>query len=152
MATYVKITHEEFDAFMTHYGFVCMNPDQAQQEFIYSTTWNDGEYMLKVYSSITDMDDARDVGKDAIRLTLFTLQGQFYAPCLKGKRVYRVKGWKANLINGIAIMEHIGIKNGNWQCENCGGHLLIRTGRRGEFYGCENFPTSRGGCRYTRSL
>jgi hypothetical protein len=33
-------------------------------------------------------------------------------------------------------------------CPKCGGHLIKRRGRYGEFYGCENFPS----CRYKTEL
>ncbi|MGP1414272.1 MAG: NERD domain-containing protein [Bacillales bacterium] len=31
-------------------------------------------------------------------------------------------------------------------CPRCGGKLILRNGRQGEFYGCENFPK----CRFTK--
>ena len=31
-------------------------------------------------------------------------------------------------------------------CPNCGGELIKRTGKYGEFYGCRNFPK----CKYTK--
>lgn len=33
-------------------------------------------------------------------------------------------------------------------CPVCGGHLITRTGKHGQFYGCENYPD----CQYTKPL
>jgi DNA topoisomerase-1 len=33
-------------------------------------------------------------------------------------------------------------------CPECGGRLILRRGRFGKFYGCENYPT----CKYTESI
>lgn len=33
-------------------------------------------------------------------------------------------------------------------CEKCGSEIVLRKGKRGEFYGCSNFPK----CRYTKNL
>lgn len=152
MATYVKISRDDFDSFMTKLGFICLNSEQANKEFIYANTWHGGEYMLKIYSSITDRDDARDVGKDAIRFVLHTKLEGMYVPVTKGRRVHRVSGWRANLMQRVREMESIGLKREeNWQCKNCGGHLILREGKYGNFYGCENYPEKRGGCRFTRN-
>lgn len=40
----------------------------------------------------------------------------------------------------------VGEKIGN--CPQCGGNLVLRTGKRGAFYGCANYPR----CRYTREI
>ena len=33
-------------------------------------------------------------------------------------------------------------------CEKCGGHLILRNGKYGDFYGCSNYPK----CRYTKQI
>ena len=33
-------------------------------------------------------------------------------------------------------------------CPQCGGRLILRRGKFGKFYGCENYPS----CRYTESI
>lgn len=33
-------------------------------------------------------------------------------------------------------------------CQRCGGKLILRSGKRGKFWGCENFPK----CRFTKSF
>ena len=34
------------------------------------------------------------------------------------------------------------------KCPRCGGNLILRKGRYGEFYGCSNYPK----CRFTADL
>jgi hypothetical protein len=53
---------------------------------------------------------------------------------LKNQHVKRIR-WNVKIRE---MKEHILI------CPKCGGHLIKRDGRYGEFYGCENFPK----CRY----
>ena len=33
-------------------------------------------------------------------------------------------------------------------CPRCGGRLVVRNGRNGEFYGCSNYPN----CRFTKNI
>lgn len=37
-------------------------------------------------------------------------------------------------------------ENASLMCPECGGKLVVRNGKHGEFYGCSNFPK----CRYTK--
>lgn len=37
-----------------------------------------------------------------------------------------------------------------WTCPLCGGRLIKRTGKNGEFFGCSNF--SKTGCKFTRNI
>ena len=37
---------------------------------------------------------------------------------------------------------------GNKLCPKCNGVLKVRNGRRGPFYGCENYPN----CKYTETI
>lgn len=150
MATYVDITKQEFDSFMDDNFFVCINPDQSTKEFVYVLMWHDGEYTMKVYSSITERGTSRGKGKDAIRVVLLVNDGGKNKPVWKGKRVHRVEGWRENLQERIDMGLAIGCEGEDWQCENCGGHMLLREGKRGFFYGCENFPDHKNGCRFTR--
>ena len=42
------------------------------------------------------------------------------------------------------------IKKEKWTCPLCGGRLLKRSGKNGEFYGCSNYRDM--GCKYTRNI
>ncbi len=37
---------------------------------------------------------------------------------------------------------------GNKLCPKCNGILKVRSGKRGPFYGCENYPN----CKYTETI
>ena len=42
------------------------------------------------------------------------------------------------------------IKKEKWTCPLCGGRLVKRTGKNGEFYGCSNYRER--GCKYTKNI
>ncbi len=42
------------------------------------------------------------------------------------------------------------LKSEQFECPLCGGRLVRRTGKYGEFFGCENYRTT--GCKYTRNI
>lgn len=42
------------------------------------------------------------------------------------------------------------INRAEWTCPKCGGRLVRRSGKNGEFWGCSNF--SKFGCKYTRNI
>ena len=42
------------------------------------------------------------------------------------------------------------LKRERYSCPLCGGHLVRRTGKFGEFYGCSNYKN--GSCKYTRNI
>ena len=41
-------------------------------------------------------------------------------------------------------------KSADWICPMCGGRLLKKSGKNGDFIGCSNY--SKTGCRYTRNI
>lgn len=53
---------------------------------------------------------------------------------------------KAHNNNVRSAIYHHEISVNNGICPQCGGKLLLRTGKYGNFYGCSNYPR----CRYTR--
>ena len=42
------------------------------------------------------------------------------------------------------------IKREQFACPKCGGRLIKRTGKYGDFFGCSNYSTK--GCKYTRKI
>lgn len=42
------------------------------------------------------------------------------------------------------------MKNERFECPLCGGKLIKKNGKYGEFYGCSNYASA--GCRYTRNI
>ena len=52
---------------------------------------------------------------------------------------------KAEHVAGIHMMQ-TNLEQGI--CPRCGGKLVLRNGKNGEFYGCSNFPK----CKFTRNI
>ncbi len=52
----------------------------------------------------------------------------------KKEHIRNIKKMKKNIKSGI--------------CPRCGGKLVLRNGRNGQFYGCSNYPN----CKFTKSL
>ena len=42
------------------------------------------------------------------------------------------------------------LKREQFTCPDCGGRLIMRTGKYGDFFGCSNYSTK--GCKYTRKI
>lgn len=42
--------------------------------------------------------------------------------------------------------DEIDVPNHYRYCPECGGSLILRNGKYGQFYGCENFPKCRFSC------
>lgn len=147
---YTHITQKEFDAFMATNFFECLNPDQRAQELVYLFTWNDDNYLLKVYSSIVLGMGSREVGADAIRVVLFINTPQGIRAMWRAPRVYRTENWRAHLQQRINEGMLRGREGKNYKCESCGAPMILREGKRGLFWGCSMFPIS--GCRYTEEF
>jgi hypothetical protein len=101
---------------------------------------------LRIYSGILSDGNSRPVGKDAIRLVLFTKnsEGKILRIC-GDKRVNRVENWRNNLHERIT----------NWQtffpkenCCKCGSVLVVRKNKTTKFLGCSEYPK----CKFTKSL
>lgn len=150
MGTYVKITQEEMDNFLTTQGMHCINPQDQYKELMYEKRWGEGKYILRVYSSIVQSQNAsRDKGADAIRVVLFVAGDTNFYPVSDLARVYRTTNWMKNLALRIIEGQEIGCYGRNWQCKNCGSPMLRRKGRAGFFLGCTKFSST--GCRYTEN-
>ena len=96
------------DTFLTDQGFTEINHPRAHEKVydkLYGRGPEGGELVVRVYTSIVK-DEARDVGKDAIRvvpLYLHATLGEF--PMSRQKRVHRVLGWRDNLEKRIETAE-----------------------------------------------
>lgn len=145
MATFHAITAAEMAAFLEPQGFTKMTLP-GTIEIVYGKRVDNARFKLslRVYTGIVS-DTSREVGEDAIRVTLFMFNPQTKQPVKLGgsKRVHRVKGWAKNLQDRI----------NNWQeylgepC-SCGYPMVVREGKNGKFLGCSNYPN----CRLTKSV
>lgn len=85
---------------------------------------------------------SRDSGKDSIRVWV-VYQGK---PQKKTQRwVTRIAGWEDRLKHALLdTCNEINRLDYSPKCPNCNGHMVIRKGVHGKFYGCLKFPNCRG--------
>jgi len=107
-AEYTRISGGDMDTFLTDHGFTEFNHPRAHERVydkLYGRGPEGGELVVRIYTSIVK-DEARDLGKDAIRvvpLYLHPTLGEF--PMSRQKRVHRVLGWRDNLEKRIETAE-----------------------------------------------
>lgn len=94
--------------------------------------------VLRVYSTIDKRSGkARSKGADAIRLVVFNRH--VMRPMGGRKKTLRIKTYCKNLTEKInSLFEE-------WEqyvtrCEECGGWMVERSGKYGDFLGCSNYP------------
>lgn len=94
--------------------------------------------VMRCYSTISKSSGkARDKGSDAIRLVLFDKQTD--RPIGGRKKTLRIKTYCKNLKEKIADQAEE-TENFLMVCDRCGGLMVIRNGKYGEFYGCREYP------------
>ncbi len=50
---------------------------------------------------------------------------------------------KSNNLNNPSLPSNVSVVGGV-DCPHCGSSMVLRNGRRGQFYGCSRFPSCRG--------
>ena len=111
-AEYTRISGDDMDDYLVDLGFQEI-PRIPRRERIYQKLYGRGpdgaELFTRVYTSIVDgtnRSDARDVGRDAIRVIPIYIHptlGEF--ALAKNRRVHRVMGWRKNLADRIQTSE-----------------------------------------------
>lgn len=111
-AEYTRIAGDDMDDYLVDLGFQEL-PRMPRRERIYQKLYGRGpdgaELFTRVYTSIVDgtnRSDARDVGRDAIRVVPIYIHptlGEF--ALAKNRRVHRVMGWRKNLADRIQTSE-----------------------------------------------
>ena len=137
--TYTNITQEEFEKALaeTEHKFELVDYDWTK-ELIYESPSHNGEFIVRVYSSLNRSDgQARDKGSDAIRTVV--IHQDTGRPVLSSKRTNRIQTWKKNLkqkINNISEQQ-----SEVEMCAECSNPMVIRTNSDEEkFYGCSTWP------------
>lgn len=153
MAKYYNITLEEMDSFLIPQGFKRISIP-GTNELVYGKRIDSNNLPLtvRVYTGIDPTGHSRDVGKDAMRVNLFTRIPSPSNPSnteikklFGSKRVHRVAGWKKNLQD--RINEVIQKSSQQKICDKCGSPMVLRegksktTGRPYSFYGCSAYPS-----------
>lgn len=143
-ATYVKIELDEMHEFLTKKGFVQL-PKKTGEEIVYSKfIGTKRAACLNVFTSIV-VDEARDVGEDAIRLVIkVASKDRSKMSCSSfNQRTNRTTNWMTNLGKRIdSIFESY--VDGPC-CLKCKDNMVQRKGKDGTFWGCIKFPE----CKYT---
>jgi hypothetical protein len=105
-------------------------------EYVYSATVSNG-FEIIIYSSISvHTDKARAKGGDAIRLKLY--HESVSDPVSSEQKTLRTENWAVNLQKKIE--NTVRRSNEAVSCSECGGYLIERKWKNGEFLGCINYP------------
>ena len=138
---YYSISEAEFDAIMEEYRLTPVTI-RGTREKVYDRSF--GGLILRVHSSI-ERGTARDVGKDAIRVSVIDRRTE--KGVMKNKRVHRIVNWEKNLRNrldntiGAIKLGQITIAP---DCPKCGAPMVLRKAKKGAnkgnyFWGCSEF-------------
>ena len=134
----MNVTHDDISGFLSPQGFKKIAVPGAV-EIVYGKRVDiEGKMMtLRVYTGINPDGDSRGCGEDAIRCAVFFRKPDGSVRMIGGsKRVHRVKGWKKNLQNRLDnFAEQLGPP-----CPQCESPMVLRDGKRGEFWGCSGYP------------
>lgn len=95
-------------------------------------------YMSQLRGVISEYQQQIISPKDVIVLYDRIIKANIIDPEAKKKHTESIK-------NNVAKEKEI-IRSG--RCPRCGGNLILRDGRYGQFYGCSNYPK----CRYTKNI
>lgn len=151
MAEYVNITQTDFEEFLESIGggWVQLSlPGVVELVYGKRVKNKNMPLSLRIYSGINPDGDSRNVGKDAIRVDLFTKNKEGKPIYLRGsKRVHRVKGWRQNLIKRL---DHWGEFMPQRLCHKCGLPMLVRENKttKEKFFGCCDYPNCKATADY----
>jgi hypothetical protein len=106
MSGYVEISLKEMSDFLESLGFIMWKKDprtewQANKIFNFEGI----NYLIHIYTSINPDDMSRGVGKDAIRVCVFTTTSPKAEWVFGSKRVNRTKNWQNSIKTRIEELE-----------------------------------------------
>ena len=148
---FVVISRTEFEELMDENLFQIWNPEIISGEYIYSFSWNDDNYLIKIFSSVeAGYNQTRKKGTDAIRLVLFAFYCGKMKPVWTAPKTLRTKNWRTILERKIIMALEKGCDGMDWECPKCGSPLILRENKEGnaKFYGCSAYFDTK--CRGTR--
>ncbi len=100
---YVEITLEEMKNFLEPLGFI-MHKRDSQTEWVANKIFSYDRklYLVRVYTSINPEERSRGSGSDALRVTMFTSNGEWV---FGTKRANRTKNWREAIKTRIKELE-----------------------------------------------
>ena len=103
MSGYVEITLSEMKEFLESLKFV-MHKRDPKTEWVGNKIFecNNIAYLIRVYTTINPDDHSRGVGSDAIRVGVFSSDGEWM---FGTKRVNRTKNWQSSIKERIQELE-----------------------------------------------
>lgn len=100
---YVEISLEEMKNFLEPLGFIMHKRDPKTEWVANKIFGYDGRiYLVRVYTSVNPEERSRGSGSDAIRVTMFTSNGEWV---FGTKRANRTKNWRNAINEGIKELE-----------------------------------------------
>lgn len=122
-----------------YYGFV-------KGEHVYRIPVKNGHLkrvVIEIRSSIDHSGYAAETGADSIRLYL--VHSETGKPLAEKPDAYttRIAGWQIRMKEKISWLYKKGLEMVD--CPKCNGVMVLRKGKFGDFYGCNNYPN----CKHT---
>ncbi len=104
MSKYVEIKLEEMSEFLESLNFTLHKRD-PKTEWVANKIFesNNNLYLIRVYTSVNPEERSRGVGTDAIRVGVFSSNGEWI---FGTKRVNRTKNWKKSIESRIKEIEN----------------------------------------------
>jgi len=108
MSKYIEIKLDEMTEFLESLGFILHKRD-PKTEWVANKIFesNNNTYLIRIYTSINPEERSRGVGTDAIRVGVFSSNGEWI---FGTKRVNRTKNWKKSIESRIKELENRLIK------------------------------------------
>ena len=103
MSKYIEIKLDEMTEFLESLGFILHKRD-TKTEWVANKIFesNNNTYIIRIYTSINPEERSRGVGTDAIRVGVFSSNGEWI---FGTKRVNRTKNWKKSIESRIKELE-----------------------------------------------
>lgn len=117
-------------------------------EIIYQWTLADNSFWMRLYTSIDAerlITRAQRTGKAKVRLTVRDAKSKQVVEFISGSITIErgQTGWENSLKN-LLNRAYLFISRNRPLCPLCKQTMEIRTGKRGDFWGCGQFPDCRG--------
>lgn len=122
--------------------------NRRQQEVIYQWTMADNSFWMRFYTSIdTDrlVTRAQRTGRAKLRVSVRDAKSKQVVEFVSGAVELESgqTGWEP-LVKEMLDRAFLFISRNRPICPLCRKQMEIRTGKRGDFWGCEQFPDCRG--------